>query len=177
MKNSEIIIRDATEDDMKTVQTIYSHHVLEGLASFETMAPDIAEIASRRAQIVERGLPYRVAELGGEVCAFAYASFFRPRAAYQYTVENSIYVDPAAVGQGAGSTLLRDLIDKCTALGYRQMVAVIGDSDNKASIGLHTHLGFEVTGHLKATGFKLGRWVDTILMQRQLGVGDISLPE
>lgn len=173
----DLIVRDATEADMAFVQAIYAHHVLEGLASFETEAPDLQEMSRRRLEVLDRGLPYRVAILDGKVCGFAYANFFRPRAAYRHTVEDSIYVDPAFVGRKVGSTLLHDLIERCTELGYRQMIAVIGDSGNAASIGLHKHLGFEITGHLKSTGFKLGRWVDTMLMQRPLGDGDKSLPK
>ena len=170
-------IRDATEDDLATVQAIYAHHVNHGLASFEEVPPDIAEISRRRDMVRGQGLPYLVAKKGGAVQGFAYASPFRNRSAYRYTVEDSVYVAPHALGSGVGSALLSELIERCTAGGYRQMIAVIGDSANQASIGLHAKHGFAQAGQMTAVGFKFGRWVDSVRMQRPLGPGDTTLPE
>ncbi len=173
----DIVIRDVADEDMEAVREIYSHHVLEGLASFEEITPDVAEMTRRRDALLEQGYPYRVAVQDGRVKGFAYASSYRPRPAYRHTVENSVYVDVNTHRQGIGRKLLEDLIEKCTAMGYRQMVAVIGDSDNNPSIGLHAEQGFEVAGTLPSVGFKFGRWVDTVIMQRSLGDGDETLPD
>ncbi|NQV84646.1 MAG: N-acetyltransferase family protein [Rhodospirillales bacterium] len=172
----EILIRDATDDDMAAVQDIYAQHVREGLASFEETPPDKAELMRRRDALLAAGYPYRVAEFKGSVQGYAYAGPFRPRPAYLYTVENSVYVSNAAHRQGIGRRLLEDLITRCSELGYRQMVAIIGDSANAASIGLHADLGFETIGVQPSVGFKFGRWVDSVTMQRALGQGDTSLP-
>lgn len=173
----EILVRDAGEEDMARIQEIYGHHVLRGLASFEEVAPDLEEIRRRRGDLIARGLPYLVAELDGQVAGFAYAGPYRARSAYRYTVEDSVYVDHRALRRGVGRALLRVLIERCAALGYRQMVAVIGDSGNDSSIGAHAAMGFQVAGRLPAIGFKLGRWVDSVLMQRPLGPGAAALPE
>ncbi len=170
-------IRDAGPADMAAVQRIYAHHVREGVASFEETPPDVDEIARRHAAVVGLGLPYIVAELDGAVEGFAYAAPYRARPAYRHTVEDSVYVAPAAMRRGVGRALLAELIERCTALGMRQMVAVIGDTANTASIGLHVSLGFRHAGALSAVGFKFDRWVDTVLMQRPLGAGEGSLPE
>jgi phosphinothricin acetyltransferase len=162
-------IRDAGQADLGAVQRIYAHHVREGLASFEEVSPDEAEIARRFAAVRAAGLPYLVAELDGRVIGFAYAGPFRDRPAYRYTVENSVYVDPAAVRRGAGGALLGRLIERCREGGYRQMIAVIGGRDNASSISLHERLGFRRIGRLEAVGFKHERWVDVMLMQRALG--------
>lgn len=172
-----ITVRDSRPEDEADIQRIYAHHVQSGTASFEESAPDVVEIAHRREAVIAFGAPYIVAELDGQVQGFAYAYKFRPRSAYRHTVENSIYVEPAATGNGIGTALLRALIERCTALGYRQMVAVIGGAGNTASVNLHKRLGFSVAGQLKSTGFKFGDWVDTIFMQRALGEGDETLPE
>ena len=133
-------------------------------------------MARRRAAVLESRLPYRVAEYEGAVKGFAYAGPYRYRPAYRYSLENSVYVASDALRLGLGRLLLEDLIERCTALGYRQMVAIIGDSQNQASINLHAQLGFETTGVLKSVGFKFGRWVDSVIMQRPLGDGDGTLP-
>ena len=177
MPGDSITIRDATEDDLATIQAIYAHHVNHGLASFEDVPPDIAEISRRRDVARETDLPYLVAETGGAVRGFAYASAFRSRIAYRYTIEDSVYVAPDALGGGIGSALLSALIERCTRRGFRQMVAVIGDSANQASIGLHSKHGFVQTGMMPAVGFKFGRWVDSVRMQRPLGPGETTLPE
>lgn len=169
-------LREAEAADVPAIQAIYAHHVLHGFASFETVPPEAAEMEGRRQDIVGRGLPYLVAAREGRVCGFAYAGPFRPRAAYRYTVEDSVYIAPDAMGQGYGRLLLAELIQRCTALGMRQMVAVIGDSGNSASIRLHERLGFERAALLRSVGFKLGRWVDSVIMQRSLGPGDRTLP-
>ena len=174
---SDITIRNARPDDVEAIQRIYAHHVENGKASFEEVAPSVDEIAIRRQNILNFGTPYIVAEWNGEVHGFAYAGSFRPRSAYRHTVEDSIYVDPATTGKGIGSALLSNLIERCTQLGFRQMVAVIGGADNLASINVHKRQGFEEVGHLKSTGFKFGGWVDTIIMQRPLGPGSDTLPE
>jgi phosphinothricin acetyltransferase len=171
-----IAVRDATDDDMAAVLAIYAHHVMHGLASFEIEPPDLAEMTRRRRAIVERGLPYRVATVDGRVAGYAYAGPYRLRPAYRFILEDSVYVAPDATGRGLGRRLLADLIERCAALGYRQMVAVIGDSGNRPSIGLHERLGFARVGVIRSAGFKFGRWVDSVLMQRALGEGDSTLP-
>lgn len=155
---------------------IYGHHVLHGTASFEVDPPDLAEMKKRRAAVLDLGLPHLVAERAGRVMGYAYAGNWRPRPAYKFSVEDSIYIDKDTVGQGVGKALLPVLIDQCAALGKRQMVAVIGDSAQAPSIRLHASCGFEMTGTLKSIGFKFGRWLDSVLMQRPLGPGDTSPP-
>ncbi|MAF96749.1 MAG: GNAT family N-acetyltransferase [Rhodospirillaceae bacterium] len=173
----DIVIRDVADGDMEAVREIYSHHVLEGLASFEEVPPDVAEMTRRRDALLEQGYPYRVAVQDGRVKGYAYASSYRPRPAYRHTVENSVYVDVNTHRQGIGRKLLEDLIEKCTAMEYRRMVAIIGDSANQPSIELHAEQGFEVAGTLPSVGFKFGRWVDSVIMQRPLGDGDETLPD
>ena len=170
-------IRPSRDADLPTMHAIYRHHVLHGLASFEIEPPDTATFAERRSAILERGLPYLVADLAGDVAGFAYCGPYRPRPAYRFTVENSIYVAPEHYGKGLARALLTRLIEDATGAGCRQMVAVIGDSGNQASIGLHAALGFRHVGTLEGVGFKFGRWVDTVIMQRPLGNGADSLPE
>ena len=172
-----LTIRPATTDDVDAIQAIYAHHVKTGTASFEEVPPDTNAIAARLQNALDNNRPYLVAEQTGVVQGFAYASSFRPRSAYRHTVEDSIYVAPEATGKGIGSLLLGELIARCTDLGYRQMVAVIGGATNAASIKLHARHGFVEVGHLRATGFKFGGWVDTVIMQRALGAGDETLPE
>jgi len=169
-------VRDATDADIAAVTAIYAEYVRTALASFEEVPPDEAEMAARRQRVVARGLPWLVYERDGRVLGYAYAGPFRDRSAYRYLVENSVYVAPGARHGGIGRALLSALIARCTAMGYRQMVAVIGDSANAASIGLHAALGFRLAGTLPSAGFKLGRWVDTVLMVRALGDGDRSPP-
>jgi len=172
-----LALRESGQDDGPALAEIYGHHVLTGLASFEEMAPDAAEMARRRAALVDAGWPHLVAERGGRVVGFAYGSPWRPRPAYRWTIEDSVYVAPDALGGGIGRALLSALIDRATAGGWRQMMAVIGDSGNAASIALHARLGFRPVGTLEAVGFKHGRWVDVVLMQRALGPGSAALPE
>jgi L-amino acid N-acyltransferase YncA len=172
----QILVRDAAAADMPGIQAIYAHHVLHGLATFEEVPPSAAEMAERRASVLKAGLPYLAAEIDGAVVAYAYATAYRPRPAYRFTVEDSIYVAHGLGGRGIGAALLRVLIARCELGPWRQMLAVIGNSGNAGSIALHQRLGFESTGTLHAVGFKLGRWVDTVLMQRALGQGDRCAP-
>jgi phosphinothricin acetyltransferase len=169
-------LRDAGDDDIADIADIYAHHVRTTRGSFEIEPPSAAEMARRRADVRARGLPYVVAELDGKVAGFAYAAPYRPRAAYRYTLEDSVYVAPWALRRGAGSALLAELIARCESLGYRAMVAVIGDSANKASIALHAAAGFKPAGVLPAVGWKLGVWVDSVLMVRTLGEGAATPP-
>jgi L-amino acid N-acyltransferase YncA len=175
--SGDIEIRASKEADIAAIAAIYRHHVLHGLASFEEVPPAPGELASRRREIVARGLPYLVAERSGGVLGYCYASPYRTRSAYRFTLEDSIYIDAAEVGRGIGRALLGYLLDRCTELGYRQMVAVIGGSDTWPSIRLHAALGFTQVGVLPAVGFKFGGWVDIVLMQRALGCGATTLPD
>ncbi|MEK9720148.1 MAG: GNAT family N-acetyltransferase [Quisquiliibacterium sp.] len=169
-------MRDSLEQDLPAIHAIYRHHVLHGTASFELDPPDLAEITRRRAEVLRNRFPYLVGELDGEVLGYAYANLFRTRPAYRYTLEDSIYIDQSAVGRGLGRALLRELLARCEALGCRQMLAVIGDSANVASIGLHAACGFRFSGVIRASGWKFGRWIDTVLMQCDLGPGHSSPP-
>ncbi len=172
------IVRDAGEADLAAVQAIYEHHVLAGLGSFEEQPPDLAEIARRFRAVVDAGLPYLAAELDGRVVGYAYAAPFRPRPAYRHTVENSVYVAPGFDGRGIGRALLMALIDRCTAAGKRQMVAVIGGGyQNAGSVRLHQALGFKEAALLKSVGRKFDRWLDTLMMQLALGPGDSRPPD
>jgi phosphinothricin acetyltransferase len=170
-------IRDAADSDMPEVQAIYAHHVLRGLASFEEIAPGVEELRMRRESAVAHGLPYLVAELDGRVVGYAYATPYRSRSAYRHSIEDSVYVRDGFGAKGIGAALLTALIQRCEKGPWRQMVAVIGDSANAASIGLHRKLGFRVVGTLEAVGFKFGGWVDSVLMQRALGGGSQTLPQ
>ncbi|MDH0866004.1 GNAT family N-acetyltransferase [Mitsuaria sp. GD03876] len=174
--SAPLLIRPSLEGDIAAIQQIYEHAVLHGTGTFETDVPDRAEMARRRTEVLSRSLPYLVAERDGQVLGFAYANYFRPRLAYRYFVEDSIYLAPQAQGQGAGRLLLAELIARCEAAGARQMVAVIGDSQNAGSIGVHRALGFEDVGVMKSAGWKFGKWLDVVMMQRQLGQGDTSSP-
>ena len=169
-------MRPALPDDLAAIQAIYSHHVLTGLASFEEASPPAAELGRRYDEVIAKKLPYLVADFGGTVAGFGYCAPYRARSAYRYALEDSVYVRPDAQGRGVGSALLAELIRRCEALGYRQLIAVIGDSGHAASIGLHVSQGFLRVGTLRSVGFKFGRWVDSVLMQRPLGSGDATKP-
>ena len=171
------IIRPSRDADVPAVTAIYAHHVETGTASFETAAPDETEMRRRRAALVERRYPWLVAEIDDRVCGYAYAGPYRTRPAYRHSVENSVYVERAAHRRGVGLALLRALIDACTDRGYRQMVAIVGDSAQTASIGLHQAAGFEMIGTLRHIGYKHGRWLDSVLMQLALGEGASTTPE
>jgi phosphinothricin acetyltransferase len=170
-------IRGSELRDIPAVTRIYRREVIGGSASFEIEPPDEAEMARRREAIVAAGCPYLVAEADGIVLGYAYAGPYRPRRAYRFTVENSVYVDAVARGRGVGRRLLAALVEAATAAGFRQMVAVIGDKENRASIALHTALGFVPAGVLRSVGWKHGHWLDSVLMQRPLGPGDAAPPE
>ncbi|MFT3800236.1 MAG: GNAT family N-acetyltransferase [Burkholderiaceae bacterium] len=172
-----VLVRDSRDDDMPAVHAIYARHVEQGTASFELDAPTPDEMRRRRAAVLAHGFPYLVAELDGRVAGYAYVNYFRERPAYRFIVENSIYLDDALRGRGLGKKLMVVLLDRCTALGLRQMLAVIGDSANTGSIGLHASCGFRFAGVLRASGWKHGRWLDTVLMQRDLGLGDRQAPQ
>jgi L-amino acid N-acyltransferase YncA len=170
LEQASITVRDGSLSDVVEVLRIYTSYVLHGLATFEEVPPTIEEMTKRREAIITVGLPYLVASNGEEVIGYAYATTYRPRSAYRHTVENSVYVTQAAHRSGVGAALLHALVARCEAGPWRQMVAVIGDSANAGSIALHRKAGFTHVGTLSAVGFKQGRWVDTVLMQRALGV-------
>ena len=169
-------LRPARPGDGPALQRIYGHHVLHGFGSFEETPPGIEEMERRRAAVQEEGLPYLVAEAQGRVLGFAYAGRYRPRSAYRFTVEDSVYVAPDAAGRGIGRRLLAEVIARAEALGMRQMIAVIGDSANLGSIRLHERLGFSRAGLFTAVGWKRERWLDSVLMQRPLGPGNAGAP-
>ncbi len=169
-------IRPSIDADLPALTAIYAHHVRHGTGTFELEPPDGGEMGRRRAEVLGRGLPWLVAEAEGSVAGFAYANWFRPRPAYRFFVEDSIYLDPAAQGRGFGRLLLAELLARCEEAGARQMVAVIGDAANAGSIGLHRALGFEHTGVLKDSGWKFDRWLDVIVMQKALGQGARTAP-
>lgn len=164
-------IRPSRPEDLAAITAIYSHAVRTGTGSFEVDPPEPAEMARRRDDVLAKGLPYLVAETAAGVMGYAYASPFRPRPAYRFSVENSVYVHADAQGQGLGSLLLVDLIARCTDWGARQMLAVIGDSANTSSVALHRRAGFQPAGRFDNVGHKFGRWLDVVLMQRPLGPG------
>lgn len=170
------IIRDINVQDAGDVRDIYRHYVLNGLSSFELSPPDEDEIRTRMERIKERGHPFLAAETDGVISGYAYASTYRQRAAYDYTLENSVYVSTDYLRQGIGARLLSNLAHICDQRGIRQLIAVIGDSENHASINLHARCGFKQVGLLPSTGYKNDRWVDTVLMQRGIGEGDSAPP-
>lgn len=179
-----MIVRDANESDLPSIAEIYRHHVLTSRASFEEVPPDVAELARRRQAVLDLGLPYLVADLGdthgdklgNRLGGFAYAGPFRPRSAYRFTVEDSVYVAEGMSGRGIGSALLSEVIARCEAGPWRQMVAVIGDGAEQ-SIALHAKHGFLQAARLVDVGFKLGEWADVVMMQRALGPGGSTLPD
>jgi L-amino acid N-acyltransferase YncA len=172
-----VTVRDAHDADMAAVQSIYAHHVLHGLASFEESPPSLDEMASRRNAVLSLGLPYLVGTLADRVVGYCYAAPYRVRPAYRYTIEDSVYVADGLAGHGIGSALLRQLIARCEQGPWRQMLAVIGNSENVGSIALHARAGFHAVGTFRSVGFKFGRWVDSVLMQRALGDGGRADPE
>jgi L-amino acid N-acyltransferase YncA len=169
-------IRAATESDIADIQSIYAHHVLTGAGTFEEEPPSVEEMAARFAKVVGHGWSWLVAADATGVLGFAYYTQFRDRSAYRYCVEDSVYVREDVRGQGVGKALVSRLIEHATDAGMRQMIAVIGDSENTGSIGVHASLGFHMVGTLRAVGVKFGRWVDVVWMQRALGRGDADVP-
>lgn len=173
---SQVLIRPSKAGDIAAIAEIYAYHVLNGLASFELNAPSVDEISQRRADVIGRSFPFLVAEFDGRVTGYAYASLYRNRPAYRHTLEDSVYVHKEFAGRGVGRALLDALIEGCVKVGARQLIAVIGDSDNQGSIKLHTACGFRRTGTLQAVGFKFGQWVDNVIMQREIGEGAAMPP-
>jgi phosphinothricin acetyltransferase len=176
-RSASCIVRDAVATDIPAITAVYDHYVRTSLATFEETPLTLAEMTQRCNGVTAAGLPYLVAIDGTDtLLGYAYAAPFRMRSAYRFTLEDSIYVDPITTRRGVGQVLLAALIERCTVLGYRQMIAVIGDTGNAASIGLHEKAGFRRAGVMPAVGFKLGRWVDSVLMQRALGDGPATPP-
>jgi phosphinothricin acetyltransferase len=173
---SPLEIRPAAAADLRSITEIYDHAVRYGTATFELIPPDLAEMTRRFAVLVDGGFPYLVAAMEGRVVGYAYAGAYRPRPAYRFTVENSVYLEPSIHRRGIGLRLMERLIAACEARGYRQMIAVIGDSANAGSIGVHTRCGFQMIGTHPNVGFKFGRWLDTVMMQRALSEGAKTLP-
>lgn len=171
------IIRPSRDEDLPALAAIYAHHVLHGTGTFETVPPTQAEMAQRRTDVLGKGLPYLVAEDGGRVAGFAYCQWFKPRPAYRFSAEDSIYLDPAAAGQRIGNKLLGELVKQAEAAGIRKLIAVIGDSGNVRSIGVHRAVGFRHVGTIEACGWKFGRWLDIVLMEKSIGEGSRTAPE
>lgn len=173
---SHPVIRDSRDDDIPRIQAIYEHHVRHGTGSFEIDPPTVQEMGQRRTDVLRNGFPYLVAEIDGRVAGYAYVNFFRLRPAYRNTVENSIYIDESLRGRGIGHVLLQALLARCEELDCRQVLAVIGDSANTGSIALHARCGFRFAGTLRSSGWKFERWLDTVIMQKDLGRGDQAPP-
>jgi L-amino acid N-acyltransferase YncA len=171
-----VLIRPSTSADLPAITSIYAWNVSHGTGTFELDVPDAAEMARRRDDVLSKGLPWLVAERDGSVLGYAYANHFRPRRAYRFCLEDSIYLAEQAKGQGLGKLLLAELLARCEAAGARQMLAVIGDSANAGSVGVHRALGFEHVGVMQAAGWKFGRWLDVVIMQKRLGLGQTSAP-
>jgi phosphinothricin acetyltransferase len=174
---SAVSIRPATPADIPAITRIYAHAVKHGTASFELDPPDEAEMTRRQRALLDGGYPYIVAEIDGALAGYAYAGPYRPRPAYRFSVEDSIYVDPHAQRRGVGRVLLEHLIEACERRGFRQMIAVIGDSAQEPSIELHRALGFRMIGAVENVGYKFGRWLDSVNMQRALGAGATTKPD
>jgi L-amino acid N-acyltransferase YncA len=174
--NAELVVRASRDDDVPAITAIYGHHVLHGVASFEEVPPAEEEMARRRSELITRDFPYFVAERAGKIVGYSYAGPYRPRIGYRFSLEDSIYIDPGEVGRGIGRALLARVVERSTELGYRQMIAVIGGSETLPSIRLHAALGFAHIGLFPGIGFKFGRWIDSVYMQRALGPGNTTLP-
>ncbi len=171
-----VLLRPSAPADLPAITAIYAWNVAHGTGTFELEVPDEAEMARRRDDVLSNGLPWLVAERDGQVLGYAYANHFRPRRAYRFCLEDSIYLADVAKGQGLGKLLLAELLARCEAAGARQMLAVIGDSANAGSIGVHRALGFEHVGVMAAAGWKFERWLDVVIMQKRLGLGQTSAP-
>lgn len=171
------LIRPSQEADLDAITQIYGHHVLQGTGTFETSPPSREEMAARRTDVLGKGLPWLVLELKGTVAGFAYGNWFKPRPAYRFSVEDSIYLAPEATGLGLGRLLLAELVTQLERQGIRKVMAVVGDSHNHASIGLHQALGFTMVGTVGACGWKFGRWLDIVLMERAIGAGPNLPPD
>lgn len=171
-----LLIRNSVLDDMPAITALYQHHVLHGTGTFEIEPPTQEDMTSRRADVLGKGLPYLVATDGQNILGFAYCNWFKPRPAYRFSAEDSIYLAPDALGQGLGRSLLAELMLRAESAGVRKLIAVIGDSANQGSIGVHRALGFDHVGLLKSCGWKFDRWLDVVLMDKALGAGDSSAP-
>ena len=171
------LIRPSHDADLPAITAIYAHHVLHGTGTFETTPPTQTDMTGRRADVLAKGLPWLVAEEDGQVLGFAYCQWFKPRPAYRFSAEDSIYLAPEAAGKGLGTLLLNDLIARAQTLGVRKLIAVIGDSANVGSVGVHRKAGFAQVGVLQSCGWKFGRWLDVVLMDKTLGDGDSTSPE
>ena len=171
-----LTLRPSTDADLPAIKAIYAHHVLHGTGTFETTPPTQQEMSTRRLDVLARGLPYLVAEQQGRVLGFAYCQWFKPRPAYRYSAEDSIYLHPDAAGRGIGRQLLTALAQQAEAVGIRKLIAVIGDSANEASISVHRAVGFRPVGTIQSCGWKFGRWLDIVLMEKVLGAGDSTPP-
>jgi phosphinothricin acetyltransferase len=169
-------IRPASDADISAITSIYSHHVLHGTGTFETTPPSQEDMAARRADVLSKGLPYLVVEDIGGVIGFAYCNWFKPRPAYRYSAEDSIYLAPSAAGRGLGKLLLAELMAQAERSGVRRLIAVIGDSANQGSVGVHRSCGFAQVGVLHSCGWKFDRWLDVVLMECPLGLGDSTAP-
>jgi phosphinothricin acetyltransferase len=171
------LIRPSIEADLPAIHAIYAHHVLHGTGTFETEPPSVADMATRRGDVLSKKLPWLVVEFGGEVLGYAYANWFKPRAAYRFSVEDSIYMRVDAAGKGLGKLLLTELLAQLERGGVRKAMAVIGDSANLGSLGVHRACGFTDVGIFKSCGWKFGQWRDVVLMEKTLGAGDTTSPE
>jgi L-amino acid N-acyltransferase YncA len=170
------LIRPSRDEDIPAITAIYAHHVLHGTGTFETEPPSAADMTARRADVLSKGLPYLVAEHDGVIAGFAYGNWFKPRPAYRFSVEDSIYLAPNLHRKGLGRALLAELILRCEAVGIRKMMAVIGDSANAGSVGVHRALGFTQLGVIESCGWKFGAWRDIVIMQKTIGAGDSEPP-
>ena len=170
------LIRPSRDEDIPAIAAIYAHHVLNGTGTFETEPPNAADMATRRADVLSKGLPYLVAEQDGEILGFAYGNWFKPRPAYRYSVEDSVYLAPDLHRQGLGRALLAELLTRCETAGIRKVMAIIGDSANAGSVGVHRALGFSQVGIVEACGWKFGAWRDIVIMQKTLGPGSSEPP-
>ena len=171
------IIRPSQPEDLSAITAIYQHHVLNGTGTFEIEPPTQEDMAARRSDVLGKGLPYLVIEAAGQVQGFAYCNWFKPRPAYRFSAEDSIYLAPDAAGKGWGRLLLAELCRAAEQSGIRKLIAVIGDSANAGSIGVHKSVGFEAVGTVKSCGWKFNRWLDIVMMEKALGHGDKRSPE
>lgn len=170
------LIRPSRDEDIRAITVIYAHHVLHGTGSFETEAPSIADMTARRADVLSKGLPYLVVEQDREIIGFAYGNWFKPRPAYRYSVEDSIYLAAHLHRKGLGRALLAELLARCETVGIRKVMAIVGDSANAGSVGVHRSVGFTPVGTIAACGWKLGAWRDIVIMQKTIGAGDTLPP-
>ncbi len=170
------LIRPSRDEDIPAITGIYTHHVLHGTGTFETEPPGVADMTARRADVLSKGLPYLVAEQDGKIVGFAYGNWFKPRPAYRFSVEDSIYLAPDLHRKGLGRALLAELLARCEAVGIRKVMAIIGDSANAGSVGVHRALGFTQVGTIASCGWKFGAWRDIVIMEKTIGAGDTQPP-